>query len=123
MSHETAEQSVMMQVPSVGPFVRCLLPVALTGGYRVTFGVWIAVHPDDLRRAFSVWWEPEYAQLALDGWLANRLPTWDCLAASVHATVEDPEHTPYIRSSDDGMLSRVLKDEWPHEPVLSALPT
>ena len=122
MSHGTVEQSTMLQVPNVGPFVRCLLPVALTGGYRVTFGVWIAVHPDDLQRAFRVWWEPEYAHLALDGWLANRLPTWDCLAAPVHATVQNPEHTPYVTSSDDSNLANVLHQEWPHEPVLSTLP-
>jgi hypothetical protein len=113
----------MLQVPNVGPFVRCLLPVSLTGGYRVTFGVWILVHPDDFQRAFRVWWEPDYAQLVLDGWLANHLPTWDCFASSVHATVLDSEHTPYITSSNDDTLSGVLHQEWPHDPVLASLPT
>src|SRR4051812_39365013 len=74
MSNGDARSSVMMQVPSVGPFVRALLPVALTGGFTVTFEVWLAVHPDDLQRAFRVWWEPEYQDLVLDGWLANALP-------------------------------------------------
>ena len=48
----------MMLVPNVGPFVRALPPFGLTGGYTVTFGVWVAVHPDDLQRAFAVWCEP-----------------------------------------------------------------
>src|SRR5262249_55714679 len=65
LSHGTANESVMMQVPKIGPFVRALLPVRLTGGYTVTFGVWVAIHPDDLQRAFAVWLEPEYADLRL----------------------------------------------------------
>ncbi len=68
----------MMQVPDAGPFVRCLLPVHLTGGFTLTFGVWLAVHPDDLQHAFRVWWEPEYRELELDALLANRLPVWVC---------------------------------------------
>lgn len=59
LSHDSPQTSVMMQVPGLGAFIRALLPVGLTGGYTVTFGVWIAVHPDDLQRAFAVWWEPE----------------------------------------------------------------
>ena len=55
LSHADAQSSVMMQVPSLGAFVRALLPVRLTGGHTVTFGVWVAVHPDDLRHAFAVW--------------------------------------------------------------------
>jgi len=122
MSHGTVEESVMLQVPQVGPFVRCLLPVALTGGYRITFGVWIAVHPDDFQRAFRMWWGPDYAQLTLSGWLANRLPVWDCFTSPVRASVEIPDHTPYVTSSDDEMLGRVLGEAWPHELVLSTLP-
>jgi hypothetical protein len=53
---QNANDSVMMQVPDVGPFVRALLPVRLTGGFTVTYGVWVGVHPDDLQRAFKVWW-------------------------------------------------------------------
>lgn len=33
LSHADANQSVMMMVPTVGTFVRSLLPVRLTGGY------------------------------------------------------------------------------------------
>ena len=40
LSHESLEASVMMQIPGVGPFVRALLVVRLTGGYAVTYGVW-----------------------------------------------------------------------------------
>jgi hypothetical protein len=121
MSHADARTSVMMHVPGVGPFVRALLPVALTGGYTVTFGVWIGVRPDDLQRTFQVWWEPEYAELVLDGRLANALPVWGLLTAPVRATVRNPEHTPYCSASPDAQLHAVLTEEWPHELVLDAI--
>jgi hypothetical protein len=121
MSHGDPETSVMMQVPNVGPFVRALLPVRLTGGFTLTFGVWVAIHPDDLQRAFRVWWEPEYRDLVLEAWLANTLPEWDLLSAPAVARVRDVEHTPYITESTDEGLARVLADEWPHT-VLDGLP-
>lgn len=112
----------MMMVPTVGTFVRALLPVRLTGGYTVTFGVWIGVHPDDLHRAFGVWWEPEYVDLKLDGRLANSLPGWGMLAAQVDAAVLDVESTPYVVASHDPGLADVLNREWQHEEVLQRLP-
>ena len=112
----------MMQIPGVGPFVRALLVVRLTGGYAVTCGVWVGVHPDDLQHAFHVWWEPEYEDLRMEGALANPVPPWGLLAAPVTLAVKDPEHTPYCVSSSDHTLSRVLGEEWPHKDVLETLP-
>lgn len=122
MSHEDPTTSVMMQVPNVGPFVRCLLPVHLTGGYSVTFGVWLAVPPEDLQRAFRIWWEPEYRDLVLGGYLGNTLPVWQLLGAPATADVRDVNETPYVTGSSDGALLRVLSEEWPHEELLAALP-
>ncbi len=112
----------MMQIPGLGPFVRALLAVRLTGGYAVTYGVWVGVRPGDLQRAFRVWWEPEYEDLRLDGALANSIPPWGLLAAPVTLAVKDPEHTPYCVSSSDHVLSRVLGEEWPHKDILGTLP-
>jgi hypothetical protein len=112
----------MMQVPGVGAFVRCLLPVHLTGGFTVTFGIWLAVHPDELQRVFRVWWEPDYIDLVLDGWLANDLPVWGLLATPARARVRDPDQTPYVAETHDAALSKVLTDEWPHEELLAAFP-
>jgi hypothetical protein len=122
LSHADANQSVMMMVPTVGTFVRSLLPVRLTGGHTVTFGVWIGVHPDELQRAFAIWWEPEYVDLWLDGRLANALPGWGLLATQVDAAVLNVDETPYVVRSSDPTLDRVLSDEWPHDEVLSRLP-
>jgi hypothetical protein len=121
MSHDSPGLSVMMQIPDVGPFVRCLLPVKLSGGFTVTFGVWVAVQPEDLQRAFQIWWEPEYPELTFSGWLANRLPLWGCLASPVDALVRDVDQTPYVTKSGNPDLARVLT-EWAHEDVLAALP-
>jgi hypothetical protein len=96
--------------------------VRLTGGYTVTFGVWIGVHPDELQRAFAIWWEPEYVDLRLDGRLANALPGWGLLATQVDAAVLDVDETPYVVRSSDPTLDRVLSGEWPHDEVLSRLP-
>jgi len=122
MSHADAGTSVMMQVDGLGAFVRALLPVRLTGGYAVTYGLWIAIHPDDLLHAFEVWWAPEYAQLRLHGRLAHDVPPWPTLGAEVEIAVTDPDVLPYCVTSSDSTLSRVLSEEWEHESVLSTLP-
>lgn len=122
LSHADANTSVMMQVPGVGPFCRCLVPINLDGGYTLHFGVWVAIHPDDLQSAFAIWWTPEYEQLELDGYLANDLPGWGGLAAPVHAVVRNTDHTPYVVSSSEGSLEDVLRRTWPHDDALSRLP-
>jgi hypothetical protein len=110
------------QIPPAGAFVRALLPVSLTGGHTVTFGVWAGIDPAGLQRAFAIWQEPQYADLRLTGFLANRVQPWGLLAAPVSLTVRDPEHTPYCSASPDPLLSRVLASEWPHEQILGTLP-
>lgn len=122
MSHGSARESVMMQVPNIGAFVRALLPIKLTEGHTITFGVWLTVKPLELQSIFAVWWEPEYRDLRLTGWLANAIPPWGLLAAPVEAVVRDPEQTPYCDRSGDPRLERVLRDEWPHDLVLTAVP-
>jgi hypothetical protein len=119
---EDPNAAVMMLVPDVGAFVRALLPVQLTGGHAVTFGVWVGVHPDDLRRAFDTWWAPEYAHLKLDGRLANALPAWDVFGVPVSLEVTDPETAPYCIGSSDQELQAVLTNEWDHDTVLAELP-
>lgn len=119
---EDPNAAVMMMVPHVGAFVRALLPVQLTGGHTVTFGVWVGVHPDDLKQAFDTWWSPEYEQLRMDGRLANALPGWDVFGVPVTLAVVDPQATPYCVASSDTELSTVLTSEWDHEPILATLP-
>ena len=76
MSHDTARESVFLSFEGLGSFVRALLPVHLTGGYAVTYGVWIELSPDDAQHAFDVWFAPSYAELTIDGRLANAIAPW-----------------------------------------------
>lgn len=84
----------------------------------VTFGLWIALHPDDLQQAFRTWWSPTYPALELRGLLGNAVPPWGLLGAPVTAVVRNPDEAPYCDSSVDPTLSRVLTEQWPHEQVL-----
>jgi hypothetical protein len=123
MSHASARESVMMQVPNVGAFVRVLLPVHLSEGDSVTFGVWLAIDPrgDTLRSVAEVWGDVRYADLQLEGWLGNKLPSWGLLASPVTAAVRDVDETPYCVASADDMLNRVLTEEWDRDAVLTAI--
>ena len=122
LSHADAYTSVMMQVPGISAFVRALLPVQLTGGHTVTFGVWVAISPDDLQSTYKKWWDDEYANLALAGVLANNVPPWKLFGAPVQLRVRNVDHTPYCVSSTDESLESVLSTVWPHEDILAALP-
>lgn len=122
MSGPSAVESVMMQIPGVGPFVRALLRVRLTGGYSVRFGVWLSFHPDDLQYAFKIWWSPDYASLRLRGVLANGIEPWGLLATPVEISVLDENQSPWVTASDDADMLAVLVNEWDHEVVLAALP-
>jgi len=121
MTGENARDADLMQVPKVGAFVRALLPIHLTEGHRLTFGVWLAIDPSRFLEVVEVWHAPAYADLRLDAWLANAIPPWGMLAAPVHAVVRDPGHTPYCDSSTDPVLTAVLHDDWPHETVLASV--
>jgi hypothetical protein len=124
MSHATPTESVMLQADGYGAFVRALLPIRLEGDHKLTYGVWIGVHPAQLQEAFAVWWgdNPAYLELRLEGILANRIAPWDLLTTPVTATVVDQEQTPYCTSSPDPLLSRVIGEIWPHDEVLAHLP-
>jgi hypothetical protein len=112
----------MMMVPNLGGLLRALLPVHLSGGDAVTFGVWVGVHPDDLKRAYDVWWGAGYPNLSVRGRLANALPGWGLVGAPVDLEVVDPDATPYCGRSSHAELSKVLADQWDRAEVLARLP-
>ncbi|MBT2512861.1 DUF2199 domain-containing protein [Arthrobacter sp. ISL-30] len=121
LSNPDPNVATLMQIPGISPFVRALLPVRLDGGHMLRYGVWIAIHPDDIQRAASIWNQPEYSELKLTGYLANRIEPWGVFAVPVDLAVLDPDHTPYCVSSPDHELSDVLTKEWPHS-ILASLP-
>ncbi|MEU5757628.1 DUF2199 domain-containing protein [Nocardia sp. NPDC047648] len=121
MSGSDMGGSELLQVRQVGTFARATLPVALTGGYRVTFGVWLLVHPAEFRSICEAWWGPGYSQLRIEGYLANEIPSWGMLGSPVEAIVKDPERLPVCVASTDSLLARVLHEQWSHEVVLGSL--
>ncbi|MFI7000768.1 DUF2199 domain-containing protein [Nocardia sp. NPDC050175] len=121
MSDETAHTSELLMVPNEGAYVRATLPIKLTGGYTVSYGVWLLVHPGDWKPICDTWWKPAYADLRISGWLANTIPPFDIFAAPVLAVVRSPTQLPRCHLSTDPLLDRVLYDEWPHELFLDHL--
>lgn len=121
-SEADPNRAVMMTAPTLGGFIRALLPVHLHGGETVTFGVWVGVHSEDLKRAYDLWWDPAYPNLKLSGRLANALPQWGLLAAPVELEVVDPDATPYCVSSSDATMAAVLTSLWDRDEVHSHLP-
>ncbi len=120
MTHSTPGESVMMQSPGVGAFVRVLLPIQLTGGYSLTYGLWLGVSPTDLKRTFEVWWQPEYVDLELTGTIGNAIKPWGLFGAPVVTSVRDVSQTPYCTASTEQILHKVLTEQWPHQTVLGA---
>ncbi len=111
-----------MQVDGVGAFVRVLLPIQLTGGYRLTLGTWLAVNPSLMQGIWERWPTSAYASLRLDGYLANGIPPWGdaVLGAPASAVVSDPEILPGIVASPHPELAGLLSESWPHEAILAA---
>ncbi|PPK94106.1 hypothetical protein CLV92_1082 [Kineococcus xinjiangensis] len=113
LSHDTATSSVMMEAPGPGSFVRVLLPLRLDDGTSVTYGTWLAVRSDEMRRAFTVWLEPAYVDLRLEGHLANDIAPGGVLGAEASALVRDEDHTPYLHASTHPLLNRMITQTSP----------
>jgi hypothetical protein len=110
------------QADNVGAFVRCLMPVTLTGASTVTYSVWLSVHPDQLRQAYAHWDTPAYADLQLDGVIANAIKPWpDLFGEAARAEVRDVDSLPYLVATQHGLLSRVLSEVWDRDDVLSRI--
>jgi hypothetical protein len=110
----------LLQVQGVGAFVRCLLRVELNHESSVTFGTWLSVHPDDLRRAHQLWDDERYAGLVLDGYLANAIEPWgqEIYRAPARAAVRKIAHVPYLVNSVHPVLAKVLGQAWDRNEVL-----
>lgn len=122
MSGRDAAESVLMQVQGLGAFVRALLPVQLTGGHAVTYGVWVGFDPAMLRHVIDVWWTPQYEDLQIEGILANVVEPWGLYGSPVSLRVVSADEIPYCVASSDTTLASVISDHWDHRLILDALP-
>ena len=120
---ESPRQADFMAAKGVGFFVRSLVPVQLTGGHLVTYGVWIGADEEVVQYAHSEWNARTYSNLVIEGRLANKLPPWDVYGAEVIATPRDANEVPYVGSSSNSSMQAVLDEVWPHELILATLPT
>jgi len=99
-------------------FVRCLLPIPLSGGEEFCFGVWVDLCEDAFRKVLEVWDDSElYPTLEFEGTLANRIkaPGWSGYGVRVHLAVRNSQSRPFVTWADDECLQRVLEHGWSQE--------
>ena len=122
--HGDPAKDILLEVEDAGCFVRVLLPIRLSEGFQLTLGTWLQVEFEDLERTLDVYRMPGFHELVLSGTLANAVPPWGGLVLDAPATaaILNENDVPYVMSSTDPLLSRVLQEEWPHDDVLSAFP-
>lgn len=117
---DTWGEDPFLAIKNVGFFVRVLLPVQLTDGFSVAIGTWLEVDDEDFRKAWQTWNFPEYAELTVEGYVANKIAPWGAFPhALVRATVKDLDQVPHLTSSDDPKISKILGETWPHPEVLT----
>jgi hypothetical protein len=107
-----------------GWFVRCLLPISLTGGLTVTFGAWVRIDEVTFERIGTVWRSPSYRQLRFSGSFANAVQPWgpELLDAPVTVAVRDEDALPYVVVAPAApLLSSLVTDTWDRDRVLSSL--
>jgi hypothetical protein len=105
-----------------GAFIRCLMPVRLTGGGTLEYSVWLRVPEAQVRHAAEIWEAPEYADLRLTGTVANAIQPWTELSgAPAGAEVRDPESIPWLVAEPGTLVHRILHEEWDRDDVLSRL--
>jgi hypothetical protein len=117
---DTWGEDPFFAIKNVGFFVRVLLPVQLTDGFSAAIGTWLEIDADDFRKAWQSWNFPEYADLVIEGYVANAVAPWGQFPhALVRAVVRDVDQVPYLASSDDPKISKILGETWPHPEVLT----
>lgn len=121
---QTWGNDVVMQVTGIGSFVRVLLPIRLVGDQEIVYGIWLGVREVDLRQAWEAWSSETYGDLQIDGLLANAIPPWGkaMLGAQVTARVLARDELPYVVTSSNETVGRMLSQEWPAADVLVDLP-
>lgn len=117
---DTWGEDPFLAIKNVGFFLRVILPVKLTDGFAVNFGTWLEVYSEDFKQAWQVWNFPEYAELSVEGYLANKINPWpEVPHALVRATVRDLDQVPFVTSSENEVFARIIGETWPHAEVLT----
>jgi hypothetical protein len=114
----------IISVPHVGAFARVLLPIRMTGGYRLTIATWLGfTNRSTYDRAVQLWNTPDYRMLRIDGKLANQVWPWRrVLGLRVQAAVAEERQVPYVAEIRSLRLRKLLSTTWQREDVMAAFP-
>lgn len=123
-TESTNPNAAFLRLETGQAFVRCLLPVALTGDTRLTYMTWMEIGEEDFQRAYAAWRDSSWADTILYGTLGNDLKPWTAAlrGAEVMASVGAMDEPPTIMNSDNVMLRRMLTETWDRDLVLSWFP-
>lgn len=109
LSDREPDRADFLESADHGCFVRSLLRLPLTGGYTLTFGVWLEVSPETAQQIGRLWSSELYFTLRFEGRLANELPLVGALGAPVTASAPVPaDGLPLVRTSSDPSLAQAL---------------
>ncbi|MEV8587544.1 DUF2199 domain-containing protein [Streptomyces sp. NPDC051180] len=125
-ARRTAGADALLKVDGVGSFVRCLLPLKLSGDTELVLGTWLEVDEETLRRTASVWHdEAAYPGLVVRGRLANAVEPWggEVLGLEMTARIADPGELPYLVEGHEPTAVGLLGDVWGRDHVLERFPT
>jgi len=116
---DTWGEDPFLAIKTIGFFVRVILPVRMDGGFAVNYGTWLEVHAETFREAWQTWNMPEYAELELEGYLANVIEPWGAFPhALTKATVRNTDEVPVVTSSASADIQKFLDTEWKHSWAL-----
>jgi hypothetical protein len=119
---ELGDQRSLLRLDDLGAFIRCLMPVRLSAGSMITYSAWLQVDPASERQARKVWNEPAYAELRLEGTIANAIKPWGQISGEpARAEVRDTGILPYLVAEPGTLLERVLTETWDRDDVLSRI--
>ncbi|ROQ33587.1 hypothetical protein EDD98_2615 [Streptomyces sp. PanSC19] len=117
--------SALLALDGAGFFVRCLLPVRLTGETELVLGTWVEVDEETFLHTAAVWEdEAAYPGLVVRGRLANAVRPWgeEVLGAEFTGRISDPGELPYLVEGNDPAAVRLLGETWDRDHVLARFP-
>jgi len=117
---DTWGKDPFLAIKTIGFFLRVVLPVRLDDGSWVDFGTWLEIHSEDFRTAWQTWNAPEYADLVVEGYVANRIAPWgEFPHVLVKAIVRDADEVPVLSSCPDPKVMAIIDGAWPRDEVLT----
>jgi len=122
LSHGSPDTSVMMQVPPIGAFVRALMPVSLSGGYTVTYGLWVGIAPagssEGVRGLVG-----GGVQGFASGWIPGELgPALEAAGSACQSCRTRSGAHPVLLGELGPAAFPGATEQWPHDEIIDSLP-